>query len=86
MNTNTNWVIAGKPDSAVLEIGTVYDIHDARKGTFTGRVISVHGEFAQVEVLEGKIHWASNENRILNSSPETVSIRASLVYLTERAA
>ncbi len=33
-----NWVIAGHPTDAQPIVGTIYEIRDARKGTFTGRV------------------------------------------------
>ncbi len=77
------WVIAGKPDGELPVIDAVYEIRDSRKGTFTGRIISIRGEFADVEVLNDGIRWASNENRVFNSNPDTVSILDSLVYLIE---
>jgi len=77
------WVISGKPDGELPIIGAVYEIRDSRKGTFTGRIISISGNFADVEVIEGKIHWASTENKIFDSNPDVVSIRDSLVYLIE---
>jgi len=83
MSENT-WVIAGKPDDAIPTEGAIYEIRDCRKGTFTGRIITVREEFADVEVLSGKIHWASRENKIFDANPEVVGIRASLVYLIEQ--
>ena len=81
---NTNWVIAGQPDGATPIIGNIYEIRHSRKGTFTGRIMSVDGEWAKVERLEGEIHWASVEyNLLVGSKPEVVSIRACLSYLIE---
>jgi hypothetical protein len=83
MNNNEHWVIAGKSNDAQPKVGKVYEIRDRRKGTFTGRIISIGHPFATVEVLEGEIHWVSNENRMFNANPKTVGIRCSLCYLIE---
>lgn len=81
---DTKWVIAGKPDNAVPEVDRVYEIRDSRKGIFAGRIIPVSGEWATVERIEGQIHWASVENKVLyGSRPDAVSIRAGLVYTIE---
>ena len=77
------WVIAGKSSDAVPEIGTTYNIRD-RKGTFTGQILKVSGNFATVQRIEGDIRWASNENRLfIGSQPDVVSIRDILSYLIE---
>lgn len=78
------WVIARKPKDAVPEIGKVYEIRHSRKGTFVGKILSVSGNFATVERIEGKIKWASKENRLFNTPcHKNLSIRDSLVYLIE---
>ena len=78
-----DWVIAGKMKGAVPEVGKKYEIRDERKGTFDGVILEVIDSFATVEVVDGKVHWASNERRIFDPNPETVSIRDTLVYLIE---
>lgn len=78
-----NWVIARQPN-AIPQVGKVYQIRDSRKGTFTGRILSVRGEWASVERLKGDIFWASKERNIFDGPrPDTVDIRAGLVYLIE---
>jgi len=78
---NDGWVIAGQPDGAVPAVGGFYKVIDSRKGTFFGRILSVAGEWAKVEVLQGKIHWLSTENRMFHPDPQEVNIRVQLVML-----
>jgi len=81
---NKNWVIARQPEDATPIVGRIYEIRDVRKGTFTGRIISVNGEWAKVERLEGTIHWCSVTNNLLSGPrPDAVTIRAGLAYLIE---
>ena len=76
------WIIANEKDDAIPEIGKIYEIRHSRKGTFIGKIVSVSGSFAKVEILNGEIKWASKENRIFNPNPEFVDIKDSLSYLT----
>jgi hypothetical protein len=79
-----DWVIAGEPKGSFPKVKGVYEIRDSRKGVFEGKIIDVRGDFADVEVLSGKIHWVSKENNLFNPDPEVVSIRDILVYLIPR--
>lgn len=78
---DTNWVIARQPDNAVPVVGQEYEIRDSRKGTFCGKILNVHGEFADVEVTEGSPKFRSLDFKLQYSG--YVSIRAGLVYLIE---
>jgi hypothetical protein len=79
-----NWVIAGKPDDAVPTVGREYEIRDRRKGTFSGRILAVNGEWAEVEVTKGKPYFMSLDYKLGYNG--FVSIRAGLVYLIEQPA
>lgn len=81
--SNQIWVIARKPPGTVPEVGKVYEVRDSRKGTYTVEITAINGEWATGNVLMGEIHWASKENRLFNSNPETTTLRAPLVYLIE---
>lgn len=76
------WLVQGEPEGAPPTVGSVYEVRDVRKGTFIGRILSVSGEWADVERIEGKIRWLSIENNYLGGNyPDAVSIRASLCEL-----
>ena len=74
-----NWVIARQPDNAIPVIGQEYEIRDSRKGTFKGKILSVNGEWADVEVTDGKPKFISLDYKLGYNG--YVSIRAGLVYL-----
>ena len=76
------WVIAGKVKGTLPEIGKTYEIRDVRKGTYTGRIMNVRGEFADVEVTDGLPRFAGFESRLAYDGELT--IRAGLVYLIEK--
>lgn len=76
---DTNWVIARQPDTAIPAIGQEYEIRDSRKGTFTGKILNVRGEFADVEVTSGVPHFAGFESKLAYEG--YLSIRAGLCYL-----
>lgn len=81
------WNIDGKSDDAIPEVGKFYKIKHARKGEFVGKIISVSGSFADVELAasEGvKVKFMSDENNLLGPGfVNNVSIRDSLSHLTE---
>jgi hypothetical protein len=81
---DTNWVIAGKPADAVPVVGQEYKIRDSWKGTFSGRILTVTGEWADVEVTKGKPRFISMDRRLGYNGQ--ISIRACLVYLIEQPA
>lgn len=83
------WVIAGKENGALPEVGRVYEVRSSRKGTFSGRVLEVRDDFADFEVTEGRARFISTENRISDNLREgrgeaqVVTVRDSLVLLIE---
>lgn len=77
-----SWVIAGKPDGEIPIVRQEYEIRDSRKGTFSGRILSVRESFADVEVTGGTPRFRSVA---YNASYDgVVSIRDTLVYLIEK--
>lgn len=78
---DNNWVIAGKSDDAIPEVGKLYEIRDNRKGTFTGKILEVNGNFATVEVVEGEPKFISLDYKLGYNG--IVSIRNVLVYMIE---
>jgi hypothetical protein len=83
------WVIHGKGYGAVPEVGKVYQVRHSRKGAFTGRILSVRGEWADVEVVGGKARLTSDTANIidklreLRGEAQVVTIRDRLSYLIE---
>jgi len=75
----SDWAITTDEKEPI--IGKIYRIEDSRKGSFRGKIRSVSGVFAEVDVLEGKIHWASKENKIFNADPAVVNVRDTLCLL-----
>lgn len=70
------WNVTGSEPGTPPEVGTVYNVRHSRKGSFRGRVKSVSGEFANVEILSGHAAALSPDNA--KSEGEIVSVRDSL--------
>lgn len=61
---------AGHPDWRVdggegvpPKVGSQYLVQHSRKGNFTGKIISVNDEFAEIEITDGEAKSASNKRR-----------------------
>lgn len=79
---------------AKLEKGGVFDIDHCRKGKLT--VIALEGEpkskndFVEVEILEGRVHYASISNRLeqicngQGTPGDTITVRRSLFSIVKR--
>lgn len=75
------WVIAGKPDGSLPEVGRVYVVRHERKGTFAGRCESVSGEWLTLTVTEGTARAALSYN--VKYEGDRVTVRDSHTHLAE---
>jgi len=71
-----------------LKVGSVWWIDHNRKGSFVGRVVEDHGEFVDVEILQGNVHYLSVAHKSaqvidgLGQVGSVISIRKSLAVFT----
>lgn len=79
--TSADWRVAGKPDGTPPEEGKLYKIRHARKGAFTGRILSTGDEWAEVEITDGTAHALCDYN--VREVGEEVTIRACMSHFTE---
>ena len=61
----------------MIEVGKTYDFNCQRKGKFTGKVVSINGEFAYVEIVKGKAKAMMNYN--VKEVGDEVGIRISFI-------
>lgn len=48
-----NWVIAGKPQGALPEVGATYEVRHSRKGTFFVRCTGLAGQWMNGVITSG---------------------------------
>ena len=75
------WVIAGKPQGALPEVGKVYEVRHSRKGTFTIRCTGLAGQWLNGVVTSGVAKAAMTYN--VRYEGEEISIRDVHSYLIE---
>jgi hypothetical protein len=75
-----SWKISGQPDGSLPVVGQSYRVAHSRKGTFTGTLKSVDGEWADFEITKGRAQAILPENEV--ETGEIVTVRDSLCHLT----
>jgi hypothetical protein len=77
---NGDWRIAGKPIGTLPTVGATYKVAHIRKGNFTGKCLSVSGEWMSVKITDGKARAILPENEW---SGEEVTVRNAFCTLVE---
>lgn len=77
----TGWVIAGKPNGALPEVGKIYDVRHSRKGNFTLEVTGVDGEWVTGRIVRGVAGAMMRYN--VREAGDEITVRASMTYLIE---
>lgn len=54
-----------KPAKPLLKVGQTWKVRDVRKGDLTLKLTEVGDDWAQGEIVEGKVQFASSENNLL---------------------
>lgn len=68
-------------DSTQLIVGNTYVITHRRKGTFTGKIVLIDGEWIDVEITQGTAHFLSDADA---GPGDVITVRNGLI--TVRAA
>lgn len=76
-----DWIVAGKPNGYLPEVGKLYEIRHSRKGTFTGKLLSIDGEWADIEIVRGVARAIMDYN--IKYEGEKVTIRDVHSFFTE---
>ena len=73
-----SWVVNGQAEGVPPIVGQEYEIHCSRKGTFSGKVLEINGDFATIEVTDGQPHFISIDYKLGYNG--IVNVRNSLAY------
>lgn len=63
---------------ALWIVGGIYEVADARKGTFEGKLLTFDGEFGEIEISSGRAHFMNREDALPG---ETVRVRRGIAKL-----
>jgi len=67
-------------DTQEIQVGKTYRVNSSRKGTFTGKVTAINGEFADILITSGRAGAMMEYNE--REEGEQVTVRMSLCIFT----
>lgn len=79
MSTKNQWVIAGTVAGTLPAVGALYEVRNERKGTFTGQVKSVDGEWLTLLIKRDTAKTLPPSN--VRDEGERITVRDVHTYL-----